>query len=198
MESDLKWFKPIPLDFDAASDDDEKFLKSLRRQMRLGLQEQGVSENEIKRCVYIVRMTGSFIIAYHRSNSPVLYIGRGDAKKRIASHFGKWLSDDCDFGNDSHAEIRLVIPRRQKRENYYKNVEADLNLNFKEQNGSLPYFNRRLEKRFSKKVQYTAAQEKLLRRFIGIGSGKRPWWAIRPTCANPSRETYLRGVDSSN
>lgn len=189
-ERDFRFLAPIALQFDKT--DPESFVKSLRSQMREGLKQQGI-ENRINRAVYVIRMTGSFLIAYNAGNSPVLYIGRGNARGRVIGHIGQWIRNVSEFGNDTQVEVRILIPRRQRRPDFYKNVEADLLHRFAIKYSSLPYFNGRTERRFAEQVNYSAAQEKRLTTLISIGSGRRPWWALKPTKANPTRQRYLQG-----
>jgi hypothetical protein len=193
---DIRWLDPISLDFEAARAGDEKrFLGALRKQMREGIRKQGFDLSAVGRCVYVIRMTGRFLVAYETGNSPVLYVGRGNAKQRLASHLGRWLHYVDTFGTGTKVEIRVLVPARRNRSNYFKNVEADLISKFEKRHDSLPFFNRRIEKKFSGKVKYSVTQEKNLGRLVGIGSGKRPHWAIKPTPANRDFSTYLRGAN---
>jgi hypothetical protein len=97
--------------------------------------------------------------------------------------------------HDTDIEIRIVLPRRQKRVDYFKNVEADLIGWFRQKHGSLPFFNSRIESKFRSKVRYSENHERQLRRLVGIGSGHRPKWALKPTRANEDFATYMRGED---
>jgi hypothetical protein len=191
MEGEIKWLTPVQLDFESALVDEEKFLKQLSKQLRQGIRDQG----PLTRCVYVIRMTGQFIVAYRNGNSPVLYVGRGGAGQRLASHLKNWLSEVHEFGREVGVEIRICMPRRKKRRDFFKNVEADLIARFAKKHGSLPFFNSKRETKFEKQVVYDVPARKLLDRSIGIGNGNRPRWAIKPTLANKNLALYLKGTD---
>ena len=188
---DIHWLDPVQLIVDAQ--DDDKLLADLRRQLREGYRAQGVTEEQMTRSVYIIRLTGSFLIEYPRCNSPVLYVGRGDAPNRLATHLARWLSDAFWFGSDTQVEVRMLRPRRRGRRDYFKNVEADLIDMFLERAGALPFFNRCREPKFSGRIDYGPSQDRRLRQLLGTGSGKRPHWALSPTPANPHYDTYWTG-----
>ena len=195
-DGELKWLEPVNLDFASALENEESFLKTLRKQVRDAVREQEPADESLKRSVYIIRMTGQFLVAYGKLNSPVLYIGRGTTSSRVASHLRNWLYQAHTFGNDIGVEIRIVIPRRKKRPDFYKNVEADLLYEFKKKHNALPFFNGRSEHKYAQKIRaYSKTNTTLLSRAIGVGAGKRPQWAIRPTKANANFATYLRGFD---
>lgn len=145
------------------------------------------------RVVYVVRMTGEFIIAYEKRNSPVLYIGRGNGSQRLAAHLKNWLHEVRGFGTDVGVEVRVASPRRQKRETYYKNVEADLLQDFAKLHGSLPFFNKQFERTHQGKADHGPANMKAMRSAILIGKGNRPRWALKPTKANKAFATFLKG-----
>lgn len=188
---DIHWLDPVRLSIDY--EHEGSVLRQLRCQLRDGYRDQGVTDEQMQRSVYIIRLTGSFVIQYARCNSPVLYIGRGDAPNRLAAHLEKWLTDAFDFGSDTEVEIRMLRPRRRGRSDYYKNVEADLLAMFCTRAGGLPMFNKCRETKFEDHIIYGVSQERRLRQQIGIGSGKRPHWALMPTRANPNYETYHTG-----
>jgi hypothetical protein len=105
------------------------------------------------------------------------------------------MSEVYGFGRNVGVEIRICMPRRQKREDFYKNVEADLIAKFTKKLGSLPFFNSRQETKYVGKVRYNKTTNMLLDRAVGIGSGNRPRWAIKPTPANQNLALYLKGTD---
>lgn len=189
---DIEWLDPIHLEFEE-HDTQADFLKSLRKTLRNGFRKQGRVDSELSRSVYVIRVFGDTVIDYPEKESPVLYIGRGNAPGRVISHIENWLSDIFYRGNDTDIEIRMLRPRRRGRTDYFKNIEADLIETFLSETGNLPFFNSRREKKYSGKIRYGPSQERQLRRLLRVGQGKRPQWAIRPMPANPSYETYWRG-----
>lgn len=195
--NNIFWLKPIFIDFSKGQlkYDDSKFLKILRSQVRSEFASQNIKLIELKRSVYIIRMTGQFIVSYVKGNSPVLYVGRGIVGQRIAAHLKNWLSDVHTLGGSVGVEIRVCVPRKQNRDDFFKNVESDLIANFNKKHDSLPFFNKRKENKHARKVVYNSSTKLLLNRAIGIGSGKRPLWAIKPTPANKNLSAYLKGTN---
>ena len=161
--------------------------------MREGIVDQGFDASELRRCVYVVRMAGPVVVAYPWRDSPVLYVGRGDAPKRLASHLKNWLHGAHRFGKDVGVELRICLPRRTARAGFFKNVEADLICWFQQKHGAIPFFNARLETKYAGEVTYLGTQIKDLRRAIGVGSGNRPEWAIRPLRSNRDVGVYYSG-----
>lgn len=180
---DITWLDPIHLTL-ADDQSKESLVKRLRAQIK-----DGAADYQMKSSVYIVRMAGSFIIDYENCPSPVVYIGRGDSVSRLASHLKNWASDVFKWGSDTKIEIRLLRPSRKNREDYFKNVEADLIRWFSEKTGMLPLINARFETSWEGHVDYGPSQEKLLLQSLGIGKGVRHKWAIRPM---PSNKVYAK------
>ena len=189
---DIHWLDPVQLCVDDDADE-AGLVRSLQRQLKAGYRDQEVTDAQMLRSVYIVRLTGSFVISYPKRASPVLYIGRGNAPSRLATHLGRWLSDAFNFGSDTEVEIRMLRPRRRGHSDYFKNVEADLLEMFFERVGSLPFFNSRYETKFAGRVDYGPSQERRLWQQLGTGSGNRPLWALTPMPANPNYARYQRG-----
>lgn len=192
MSSTISWIEPIALDY-SESQQEVGLLKSLRKQLREAIVERGFAASELSRCVYVIRMKGPVVVAYPWGDSPVLYVGRGDAPKRLASHLKNWLHDAHRFGKEVGVELRICLPRRRGRAEFFKNVEADLISWFQAKYGAIPFFNSRLEPKFENAVVYLDTQLKDLRRAIGVGSGNRPEWAIRPLRSNKDVEVYYCG-----
>lgn len=194
MASTISWIDPIKLDYSGAQQE-TTILKGLRRQLRAGiLSQSSFSEQDLDRCVYVVRMTGTVVVAYPWDDSPVLYVGRGKAPNRLAAHLKNWLHEAHRFGSKVGVELRICVPRRTNRADFFKNVEADLIDWFEQKNGAIPFFNSRRETRFAGKVDYLPTQVKDLRRALGVGSGNRPEWAVRPLMSNSNVGVYYKGL----
>lgn len=192
MSSTISWVEPISLDYSAAQQE-AGLLKALHKQLRDAIVDRGFAASDLRRCVYVIRMKGPVVVAYPWGDSPVLYVGRGDAPKRLASHLKNWLHDAHRFGKEVGVELRICLPRRRGRAHFFKNVEADLIAWFQAKHGAIPFFNSRLEPKFENDVVYLETQLKDLRRAIGVGSGNRPEWAIRPLRSNKDVEVYYCG-----
>jgi hypothetical protein len=52
----------------------------------------GLTEPELTRSVYVIRLNGDFCIQYPTGQSPTLYIGEGRFNQRIAAH-RKWVEE---------------------------------------------------------------------------------------------------------
>jgi hypothetical protein len=50
------------------------------------LSQQGLSEEQLDRCVYVAHANGLFAIKYPKRISPTLYIGEGNFKNRMIQH----------------------------------------------------------------------------------------------------------------
>lgn len=141
----LVWLETIILKPDRSLKTDAAVVKTLKKELTEALAEQGYGAADLKRCVYIIRMKGDFVIAYPTGRSPVLYIGRGSALGRLSTHLSRWLHEIDEFGKDVKIEIRVCRTRRRNRPDLFKNVEADLIAWFAEKYGVIPFFNARRE-----------------------------------------------------
>lgn len=185
-------FKSVRIDLTSVLNNETQLLKALQKELREGL--SAIPDGSLSRAVYVIRMTGDFLIAYERRNSPVLYIGRGNCTQRLAAHLKNWLHEVRGFGTGVGVEIRIASPRRQNRPDLFKNVEADLIAHFAKDHGSVPFFNRKYERKYAGKIRtYSPTERKEMRRAIIIGSGNRPQWALKPTKANKAFSTFMKG-----
>ena len=175
--------------------EEERLLRVLRNQLRSAIAEQRFGAEPMKRCVYVVRMKGPVVIAYPKADSPVLYVGRGDAPTRLASHLGNWLHTAHKFGSGVGIELRICVPRRRGRSDFFKNVEADMIVWFQRKYGAIPFFNSRREKKWEDKVRYPPSSRSDLNRALGVGSGNRPQRAIRPLPSNDAYPGFHKGLD---
>ncbi len=145
-QASMKHLEPIVLDYEAAKAvGEDRFLRHLRKQMGDAIKAQGVTGTAMKRSVYVVRLKGAFLIAYPGKPSPVIYIGRGDAPLRLASHLKRWMRHVHNFGSDTTVEIKIVLPLRQGRLDYFKYVEGTLISEHESIYGAIPLFNARRE-----------------------------------------------------
>lgn len=148
------------------------------------LRQNGISENELLRSVYIIKANGVFAIEYPTGISPTLYIGEGSFKDRITQH-KNWLYDLDDLVGDFAFKIGICIPRVKNNLNAYLDLEAALLIAFKEEYGSAPIRNDQMETRRHENYQYLPEDE--FRSAFMIGKGVRYKWAIKPM---PSSDFY--------
>lgn len=192
--ANLDWLDIITLKPDRSLGSQAAIVKTLRKELTEALAEQCYGAANLKRCVYVIRMKGEFVIAYPWRRSPVLYIGRGSALGRLSSHLRRWLHEVDKFGRDVSIEIRVCRARRRNFGEMYKYVEADLIAWFAQRYGVIPFFNSRRESSYEDCIDYTETDEALMRAALGVGKGKRPLWAIAPAPANKNYDVFHRGL----
>jgi hypothetical protein len=189
----MTWLEHIELKPDRSLASEAAIVKTLRKELTNALSAQGLGPADLRRCVYVIRMKGDFVIAYPLRRSPVLYIGRGSALGRLSSHLRRWLHEIDGFGKDVRIEIRVCRTRRKNLADMFKYVEADLIDWFADKYGVIPFFNSRRETAFEGCVGYTDADEAQMKAALGVGKGKRPLWAIAPAPANKNYGAFNRG-----
>lgn len=189
----MTWLEHIELKPDRSLSSEAAIVKTLRRELTEALEKLGYTAGDLKRCVYVIRIKGDFVIAYPLRRSPVLYIGRGSALGRLSSHLRRWLHEIDGFGKDVRIEIRVCRTRRRNVAEMFKHVEADLIDWFAERYGVIPFFNSLRETAYEGCVTYTDTDEAQMKAALGVGKGKRPLWAIAPAPANKNYDVFHRG-----
>lgn len=134
-------------------------------------------------CLYVVRLRGSVAVAYGEKFSPVLYIGEGNAKDRLQGH-AKWLARLLLSVPNLEVELHVAEVKRQNNKDLCEFVEADMIRWFREEYGYLPWFNQQRERSKEEQYEYESDVERELRNRLGVGSGNKFLWAIRPTHNN--------------
>lgn len=152
------------------------------------LEESGITEYLLERCVYVIRANGLFAIQYPNAVSPTLYIGEGNFKYRIMQH-KNWLSPLIDLVGDFSFQIGVCIPRVKNSYYAYQDFEAALLIEFKEIYGCAPLKNKQMERRKSN-YNYTPTEE--IRSAIMIGRGVRYHWAISPLKSSAFHDDYWK------
>lgn len=131
--------------------------------------------------VYVIRMCRPFAIAYLSKTSPVVYIGRGRFKSRVASHLKNWIHPLSKQIPSLKIEILTCKPRARHNGDAYKDVEADLIQKFVSRYGEKPIKNKRLE---SHHRQHTYVRREVAKA-IGMVSGPGFHWALSPIGSSP-------------
>jgi hypothetical protein len=134
-------------------------------------------------CLYVVRLRGSVAVAYGDEFSPVLYIGEGNAKNRLYGH-AAWLARLLLAVPNLEVEMHVAEVKRQNNTDLCEYVEADMIRWFRDGCGYLPWFNQQRERSKEEQYEYEPEVERKLRTLLGVGSGNKFLWAIRPTHNN--------------
>ncbi|MGO8739750.1 hypothetical protein [Rhodoblastus sp.] len=139
----------------------------------------GIKANQLGRVVYVIRAANAFSIRYPKRHSPVLYIGEGRFKQRIAAH-KKWIAKIYDLTNVVPIEVLICLPRVKNNRFAYKDYEAHLLEVFYARYGSLPLRNAIHETKHYNHIYANVATAAVL----GPGKGKRYHWALEPLKSN--------------
>ena len=126
--------------------------------------------------VYIVRIKRPFAFSYKNKPSAVAYIGEGNAKNRLSSHFGSWMNLLSEEVPELRIEVCYCVPSIQKSGYICEVVEADLLNEFVKIHGELPIKNRQKEHKYRKGYVYDNLTKSLLK----LGKGKGFKFALRP------------------
>lgn len=156
------------------------------------LSDLGVSEAQLKRCVYVIRANGNFAIRYPKGNSPTLYIGEGNFKYRLRRH-QYWLGELHELVGDFSFEIGICFPRVRNSSKTYCDFEAALLDEFKDIYGCAPLRNSQMERR-TRNYDYFPMED--IRAAIMIGKGVRYKWAIEPMKSSRFYDLYWRTAGS--
>lgn len=157
------------------------------------LNDIGLKEAELERCVYVIRANGLFAVQYPKGISPTLYIGEGNFKSRIMQH-KNWLGPLIDLVGEFAFQIGVCVPRVKHSYYTYKDFEAALLIEFKDIYGCAPLRNKQMEKR-NANHEYKPMEE--IRGAIMIGRGVRYHWAITPLKSSSYHDDYWKTHDSA-
>jgi len=153
-------------------------------------EDQGLTKEELQRCVYVIRVNGLFAIKYPKDVSPVIYIGKGQLKNRIKNH-NAWMAGLQELVEEFSFQVSVCVPKNRTNVDVHCDMEAALIWKFVEMFGSIPLRNRRLE---YEKQKYSYEPESAFKKPLMIGKGKRYLWSIRPMPANPYNRFFGREI----
>ncbi len=142
--------------------------------------ESGISEQDLSRSVYVLRLNRTFAIEYPKGVSSVLYIGEGNFKSRLDSHSKKWLGELWELIENYGLTIGITTPRVRNNVSAYKDVEAALLSDFAFLYGTAPLNNKQYE---YAKIEHNF-DIKDLRTALKIGKGIKHKWSIKPMKSN--------------
>jgi hypothetical protein len=135
----------------------------------------GLSIQDIRRSVYVIRLNGNFCIEYPGGESPTVYIGEGNFKQRI-DNYKWWLSGLQELVGHSMFEILIAVPRVRNNMKAHCLTEAALLEHFRERYKTFLLWNKQRE---TCKEGYTFNKE-FMDEAVCKGRGSRYKWAIKP------------------
>lgn len=122
-----------------------------------------------KECLYVISLDGGMAIDYAGDLSPILYIGRGNARNRLRSHLKEWL---ITLSNELEDVTLTFYLSRHK---YYKEAEALLLEAYFERYSILPLWNDNWGN--SSNAKYTLSDDSLK---PILSKNKRYKWSLHP------------------
>ena len=134
------------------------------------------------RAVYVIRVRRPFSFAYDKGHSPVAYIGKGQAQKRITAHLRSWMPELAKRIPDLRIRIYYCEPKVRWHGSNCEGVEADLIAAFVETYGGRPLRNRNTPTDWYQRIY---APKELHVLHPGKGGGFH--WALTPL---PSSHFY--------
>lgn len=133
-----------------------------------------------RNAVYVIRTARPFSFAYEKAHSPVIYIGKGQAKTRLTSHLRTWLLALTEKIPSMKIEVSVCSPRAPWHGQVCEEVEADLIYLFEQQFGTVPVRNRRREY-----AKYPHTYERAGLAVLRPGRGRGYVWGLTPLRSSP-------------
>lgn len=135
-----------------------------------------------ERAVYVIRISRPFAFQYEKGHSPVAYIGKGQAQKRLTSHIKSWIPHLSRKVPDLKIKIYFCEPCVRRLGTICEGVEADLIQRFIDRYGQRPLRNRNTPTKAGERIY---AKEEMHVLHPGKGGGYH--WALTPL---PSSHFY--------
>ena len=152
------------------------------------LVENGIPAKDLSKTVYVIRLSGNFIISYPKADSPAVYIGEGSFGSRITSH-KKWARELDELNGDFKFEVCVAIPRVKNQPSTCLDCEAVILHRFRQRFGSAPLWNKQFERRRFHHHEYS---QKKIDYALGKRSGAKYRWALKPLKSSIFYESYLK------
>ena len=141
----------------------------------LRLDRKQIEFADFPRSTYIIRISKTFIIDYGLENySPVVYIGKGQLRKRLNEHRA-WLTKLQEKLTGAPIEVLFCFPQTEQGEPAHVEFEALLLRRFKNRFKSFPLHN----KIHGKRVESLDFSEERTAQVLGHGTGKKYTCIIR-------------------
>jgi len=187
--TEISWCEPIRVRFGFTGLTSEQAIPIIRQL----IQAEWPEMQRYNQCVYVVRLQGTVAVSYKSDHSPVIYIGEGNAFIRLYDH-AYWISSLLVSIPNTQIEIHIAQVARKNHASLYQYIEADMIKWFADGFGMLPWFNRQRERSKESHYEYDQDAEQKLRKHLGIGSGNKFLWAIKPLPNNDQHEPYEKGM----
>jgi len=152
------------------------------------LAKLGLTETQLERSVYVIRLNGDYCIDYPTGTSPTVYVGEGNFKQRINAH-RHWVKELTELVGKFEFQVCIAVPRVRANLYAYQDAEAAILEQFGNKYGSAPLWNKQFEKRRCAHYEYSA---KSINDVIGKRSGSRYEWALRPMSSSEFYPDYAR------
>jgi hypothetical protein len=155
------------------------------------LQSRGVKPQDLKRCVYVIRLNGLFAIQYPRGISPTVYIGEGNFEQRITQH-KNWLMDLAELQGEHEFLIGYCFPRARNASKVYSEFEAMLIHEFRDTYGAAPLRNKQME---FQRANHVFEPMDEIRSAIMNRRGGRFHWAVQPMKSSPMYDVFQQTME---
>jgi len=137
----------------------------------------GRALSSIKCGLYVISISSPFTIQYDDACSEIIYVGIGNVRNRIESHFNNSLFDFMMSVAGANFDFKICEPKHDSEESYYKHMEYMLLEKFSQKigGGKYPLLNKK------------AGSNKLIEEMAKgwdrplKASGKKPIWQLEPT-----------------
>lgn len=138
------------------------------------------SLKNIKKGVYVIAFQKDIFLKYKKGHSHVIYIGKGNIKGRLITHFKSWLSDLSYSLHGANLKLYFNGATTQGSGSIHSYLEYDLIKRFKEKYGEYPIKNKQTGTKHSKLIKYSKDWYMPFKRPAGAQKG----WVIEPLGKN--------------
>lgn len=136
--------------------------------------------SQVDKGIYVITMAGNLCVQYKHGPSQVIYIGRGQIRKRFYQHLKNWVANFSESLQDIKFRFWMTEVKIPGSTNAFKDVESDLICNFRNKFGEFPLLNKKNGDTCQKYHSYNANLTKPFKNEHQIKSG----WYIRPMADN--------------
>ena len=142
--------------------------------------EWETSLSQVDKGVYVTTMASNMCVKYKSGVSQVIYIGRGQVRKRLYQHLKNWVANFSESLQDIKFNFSLTEIKVPGSANAFKDVESDLICNFRSKYGGFPLLNKKHGDVCQKDHTYNSEFRKPFKNEHDIKRG----WCIKPMANN--------------